>query len=306
LYTRNPGKDALFFCKSLLSNQLARFAPQLYVKLTHPTGRDAGEGDALQVANYFIECFRDYQKHLGLNSGNVRSYLRDKVILEYGPGDILGVALLFYAHGAEMVHCVDRFPLSKMSDRNIEVYVHLLSSLGEQERQRAESAFKEKGKPASGLDGSFIDYRVTKNGLSGESRRYDLVISRAVLEHVNDLNETMLDIERCMKDSGISLHKVDLKSHGLDRYTDFDFLTWPTLVYNLMHSHKGYPNRWRVDKYRQLAEEANLHVRKLIPTGRLSQEKLNVVYPELAREFSHIDAEELSWLGFWIHLEHAR
>lgn len=36
----------------------------------------------------------------------------------------------------------------------------------------------------------------------------------------------MLDIQRSMKAGGLSVHQVDLKSHGLDRYAAFDFLTW--------------------------------------------------------------------------------
>ena len=36
----------------------------------------------------------------------------------------------------------------------------------------------------------------------------------------------MLDIQRSMKAGGLSVHQVDLKSHGLDRYVAFDFLTW--------------------------------------------------------------------------------
>jgi len=303
LYTESPRKDVILFFKAFLSNQLAKFVPKLYVNLTRQTGRGGEEG-ALQAANYFIDCFRDYQKHLNLNGDEIESYLRDKVILEYGPGDVLGVALLFYAHGAKMVHCVDRFPLSKMTNKNIEVYTHLLNSLGEKEQLRAKNVFKEKGNPKSGFNKDFINYRVTKNGLSGESNKYDLIISRAVLEHVNDLRNTMLDIKQSMKNKGASIHEVDLKSHGLDRYTDFDFITWPKSVYDLMYSHKGFPNRWRINNYKELAEISGLHVKKLVPTGQLSQEKLRVIYPKVAKEFRHMSPEELSWLGFWMHIEH--
>ncbi len=304
MYTENLGKDVILFCKAFLSNQLAKFAPKLYVNLTRQTGRGEGEREALQVASYFFECFYDYRKQLALDEEEFQSYLREKVILEYGPGDILGVALLFYAYGAKMVHCVDRFPLAKMSNKNIDVYVQLLNSLGEKERERAENAFNEKGDPESGFNVNAIRYKITRNGLSGAIKKYDLIISRAVLEHVNDLEKTMIDIMCSMKEGGISLHKVDLTSHGLDRYTDFDFLTWPNVIYRLMYSHKGFPNRWRVNKYKELAENSNLHVKELIPTGRLDQKKLNTIYLKLAKEFRHISLKELSWQGFWIYLEH--
>ncbi|MDH5561840.1 MAG: class I SAM-dependent methyltransferase [Deltaproteobacteria bacterium] len=305
MYTENPVKDAVIFCKAFLSNQLAKFAPKLYVKLTHQTGRGGEEGDGSQVANYFFMCFDDYLKQLGVKIEHVESYLKNKLILEYGPGDILGVALLFYAYGAETVHCVDRFPLSKMSEKNIDIYVQLLNSLGGKERKRAEAVFKEKGNPASGFNEHCIRYKVTKNGLSGANNAYDLIISRAVLEHVNDLKETMFDVKRCLKKDGLSLHEVDLRSHGLDRYTDFDFLTWPTFLYALMYSHKGFPNRWRVSTYKELANSSRLHVKELKPTGRLDQSKLSFIRPKIAKEFRLISPDELSWLGFWVHLEHA-
>ena len=66
MYTENIGKDLALFCKAFLSNQLARFAPKLYINLTHQTGRGEEKEDAAQVASYFIECFHDYRKQLGL------------------------------------------------------------------------------------------------------------------------------------------------------------------------------------------------------------------------------------------------
>jgi hypothetical protein len=225
--------------------------------------------------------------------------------LEYGPGDILGIALLFYAYGAKSVHCVDRFPLSKLSSKNIQVYLHLLNSLDADKRARAENAFKEKGNPESGFNESAISYTITENGLSDATNTYDLIISRAVLEHVNVLDKTMRDIKQSLKLGGVSLHQVDLKSHGLDRYTDFDFLTWPTPIYNLMYSHKGYPNRLRVNYYRDLAEQSQLKVKQLTPTGQLDQSKVEKIHLKVAKEFRQTSVEELSWLGFWMYLEHA-
>ncbi len=305
MYTENLMKDAALFGKALLSNQLARFAPKLYVSLTKQTGRGNDEDDTLTVAEYFIRCFREYGEQLGLNEEEFSEYLKGKSVLEFGPGDILGVALLIYAHGAQRVDCVDRFPLSKLSEKNISVYMHILDSLHSDKRERANSAFIEAGNPRSGFNPRAVSYKVTNDGLSGASCEYDLIVSRAVLEHVNNLEETLHDIKRSMKPDGVSLHEVDLRSHGLDRYTDFDFLTWPTMVYKLMYSHKGFPNRWRIDKYKELAGNSKLSIKKISPTGRVGQEKINIISPKVAKEFRHISPDELSWLGFWMMLEHA-
>lgn len=303
MYSENPARDVLLFSKAVVSNQLARFWPKLYVDLTLQTGRGVGEDDASQVADYFIQCFQDYREQMEFSDEEFSRYLSGKTVLEYGPGDILGVALLVYAHGADKVECVDRFPLSKLSNKNVDVYFRILNSLDQNKRERASEAFKEKGNPRSGFNPDAISYKVTRNGLAEARNEYDLVISRAVLEHVNSLEETILDIGQCMKSGGISLHQVDLSSHGLDRDTKFDFLTWPAIAYRLMYSHKGFPNRRRVDKYRELAAQSCLKVKKLSPTTTVGMEALNTIYPKLAKEFRHISLEDLSWQGFWMILE---
>jgi SAM-dependent methyltransferase len=305
VYTENSVNDTILFLKALLSNQLARFAPSLYVKLTKQTGRGFEEETSRQVADYFIYCFQQYREQIGLASDEFSQYLSEKSVLEYGPGDTLGVALLMYAYGAKRVDCVDRFALSSLSESNIEVYTYILNSLDPIRRKRANDAFREKGCPESGWNPSAVTYSVTRNGCAGGGREYDLIISRAVLEHVNDLEETIIDIKRSLKPGGISIHQVDLKSHGLDRYTPFDFLTWPTLIYGLMYSRKGFPNRWRVDKYKELAVQSGLSMKKLIPIDRLDTEKVNLIYGKLARELKGVSREDLSWKSFWMVLEHA-
>lgn len=303
--TGNFSKDALHFARQVLSNQVARFAPEIYANLTRKTGRGDSVTEPLQMVYYFLECFRDYQEQLDLPGDAVADYLQGKNILEYGPGDTLCMALLLYAHGASRVDCVDRFPLSRLTANNIGAYYHLLNTLPAGPRERAQSAFKHKNLVSSGFNPAAITYRVTPDGLAGNGGSYDLILSRAVLEHVNDLEETMRDIKRNLKPGGLSIHKVDLKSHGLDRHADFDFLTRRPLVYRLMYSHKGCPNRWRVNKYRELAEKVGLRLRALTPTGRLEADKVKRVYPEAARHFGDISPDEFSWLGFWMTLEHA-
>jgi SAM-dependent methyltransferase len=306
MYSENPFYDMLLFSKAFLSNQLARIAPALYVKLTRQTGR--GEllvrGD--EDGGYFLRCYKEYFELIGLNIDESGNYLRGKKVLEYGPGDILGIALLMYANGADSVDCVDRFPIEKRSPKNIEVYRILLDSLDGIKRIRGNQAFRISGRIESGFNPQAISYSVTPDGLAPAEQKYDLVISRAVLEHVNDLERTLANICRVLKQDGISIHQVDLKSHGLDRYQAFDFLTWPETLYRSMYSHKGFPNRWRIDKYKEWIEKSGLRCNKLIPLGRLEEEKIEIIKPMLAKQFRQLSTEELSWLEFWMVLEHDR
>jgi hypothetical protein len=76
----------------------------------HQSGAVHGGWDVERTRGYVQEVFDDY-----LHYGHIdRRELAGMRILEIGPGANLGVALLFAAHGAREVVCVDRFE----SDRN--------------------------------------------------------------------------------------------------------------------------------------------------------------------------------------------
>ncbi len=304
MYSENHARDLILFIKAIASNQIARFLPSLYVKLTNQTGRGSEETNPEETARYFLRCFHDYLSNMGVPLNECSSYLSNKRVLEYGPGDTLGVALLMYAHGAEFVKCVDRFHLSSNSKNSAPIFHALLGFLDGDAYERANSAFIEKGRPESGLRDDLVSYSVTDDGLSGAHDEYDLIISRAVLEHVNNLDRTIRDIKSALKKDGLSIHLVDLKSHGLDRYREFDFLTWPNSLYKLMYGHKGFPNRIRIDGYLRLIEQYELMVKSLIPTDKVSEESLKLLDGKLATSFRNVPLDKLSWNGFWIVIEH--
>ena len=70
-----------------------------------------------------------------------------------------------------------------------------------------------------------------------------------------------------------------------------------------MYSCKGVPNRWRVDKYRQLLQEQGFDVRLLEPTLLADLKDIDEVKPYLAPQFKAIDDGDLRWLGFWVICE---
>jgi len=305
MYGENRIDDARRFIKAWMSDFIAHFAPRLYVKLTAQTGRGAADESAQQIADYFRKCFYEYFQVLNIAPDKIYDFLKDKRILEYGPGDITGIGLLMYAHGAEHVICVDRFPLVSMTQHNIDVLHNLMHGLSEEERLRAGQAFNEVGNPASGFASHSIKYMVRKSGLSGLVKYIDIIISRAVLEHVNDLGATFKDMHNALHDTGIAIHQVDLKSHGLHRKNPLDFLTWPPRAWSLMYGHKGVPNRWRVDKYRQVITEQGFKMVALYPTALAEKTDMAAVRPYLAAPFRTISDEDLSWLGFWLVINKA-
>jgi len=286
--------------QATLTNQIARFAPSLYVQLTGQTGRGAGEVRLDEVGDYFETCFEDYFEQLGVSKPEQADYLHGKRMLEYGPGDVPGVAMLMVAHGADQVLCVDRFPLVRMSPKNVQIVKLMLERLPQVLRERANACFRQPAQPQSGFDPRFIDYLVRPSGLSGLANEIDLVFSRAVLEHVNDLHATFRDMYAALKPGGIAIHLVDLKSHGLHRENPLDFLCWPTWLWSLMYSEKGVPNRLRVNAYRDAVAESGLEIRALKPTLLASPADVRAIRSELASPFKDLSEEDLSWLGFWL------
>lgn len=286
--------------QATLTNQIARFAPSIYVQLTGQTGRGAGEVHLEEVGDYFETCFGEYFEQLGVSEAERADYLNGKRMLEYGPGDVPGVAMLMVAHGADQVFCVDRFPLVRMSPKNVQIVKLMLDRLPQVRRERAEACFRQAGQVQSGFDPRFVDYLVRTSGLSGLDNEVDMVFSRAVLEHVNDLPATFRDMYAALKPGGVAIHLVDLKSHGLHRNNPLDFLCWPTWLWSLMYSQKGVPNRLRVNAYRDAAAQSGLEIVALKPTLLALPEDVRAVRPELAMPFKNLSDEELSWLGFWL------
>jgi SAM-dependent methyltransferase len=297
MYSEKPARDVLRFLRASFTNLLA--AVPFYLRVGDRSGRGQGAQAPALVSDYFRRCVDDYLAELAVDA----SFLRGKRVLEYGPGDALGVALRLYAHGAASVHAVDHFPLHRITPRTAAIYRAILDSLDGEARARGERAFVEPGNPLSGFDPSAIEYRVTPHGLARRPGEYDLVLSRSVLALVGRLDATIADIASALKPGGVSIHKVDLSSHGLDREHKFDFLTWPSSLYRLMYSRKGRPNRWRVDRYQALAAGAGLRVRKLSPTGRIADDELAFIAPRVDPMFRALPPDELAWLGFWMVLD---
>lgn len=286
--------------QATLTNQIARFAPALYVQLTGQTGRGADEVHLDLVGDYFERCFDDYFMQLGVEPHECTEFLDGKRILEYGPGDVPGVAVLMVAYGARQVVCVDRFPMVRVSPKNVEIMKLTLERLSEGPRARAAACFRQPRRPESGFDPKRIEYLVRPSGLSGLENEIDLVMSRAVLEHVNDLPASFRDMHTALKPGGIAIHQVDLKSHGLHRQNPLDFLSWPTWLWSLMYSKKGVPNRLRIDAYRHAVSQCDFELLAMRPTLLASLDDVRSIRADLAEPFKSLSDEDLSCLGFWL------
>lgn len=89
---------------------------------------------------------------------------------------------------------------------------------------------------------------------------YDFIVSRAVLEHVDDPGLSLRLMAQALKPGGMMLHKVDLTDHGMftPEHGDLTFLRFPDWYYSLMAKGSGRPNRVLIDQYRSIMESTGL------------------------------------------------
>lgn len=91
--------------------------------------------------------------------------------------------------------------------------------------------------------------------------KFDIVCSYAVGEHTSDINSFANINKQCISQNGVGLHHIDFGGHQWDRYGDpFLFMKFPDIVWDLMGSARGEPNRVRFAPYLRYLEEAGMHV----------------------------------------------
>src|SRR3569623_1184114 len=108
---RLTAKEVTRVVRAVATDQLARLAPKSYHRLTGQTGRGEEEETPAEIAAYYRRCIADYLAMMGLAEREAQDNFHGISFLEYGPGDMPGLALVVYAYGAELVICIDRFPL---------------------------------------------------------------------------------------------------------------------------------------------------------------------------------------------------
>jgi SAM-dependent methyltransferase len=225
-----------------------------------------------QSLGYINAVFDDYLTYGGLTPEG----LRGKRVLELGPGDNFAVALRFLACGAEQVVTVDKFASIRDDSQQRAIYEGLLEQLDETERAAASDAIDLDGKVAFDPERLRVVEGVAVEEATEllDSHSFDLIVSRAVLEHLYDPEGAVVAIDRLLAPGGLSLHKVDFRDHGM--FTDggmhpLTFLTVPDSIYRLMTQHSGRPNRRLVDFYRaklaELGYDGEVLVTRLVGPG---------------------------------------
>tara|TARA_X000000950_G_scaffold71379_1_gene88515 strand:- start:138 stop:1100 length:963 start_codon:yes stop_codon:yes gene_type:complete len=190
--------------------------------------------------NYINKVFNDYRIYGDLNFNNIHN------IAEIGPGDNYGVAILFKCKGVNKIDLIDKFFSSKKSNDQNKIYDKLIKDNHIENNDNKIKLIEKLEKSINlNLGTSAEDYFKKK------SNKYDLIISRAVMEHLSSPITALEDMINSTSKNGKILHRVDLRDHGMfsENFYELKFLEIPLLLYKLMTKHSGRPNRILLEDY---------------------------------------------------------
>ncbi len=270
-------------------NELARRVPRLHdwtKRRAGATGRGEGR-DGEAGARYFRAVADDYEA-VARAAGIDGPLYRGRSVLELGPGDTRAVGLLTLLRGAARWDGVDAFDIESR-DEAYKRAIYAPLARGE-------------GRDPASVGELLSSTRMLRDlrGAAREDRRYDLVLSRAVLEHVHDLDALFDDLAPVLAPGAVAIHKVDLRCHGTRFDNELDFLLFPARVYRRMASHLDLPNRVRAGALLGLGERHGLRTAWAATTHVVPESEVRAVRPRLPAPFAAMSDAELRVLGVWL------
>lgn len=277
--------------------------------------------DLARSVAYIDEVFGDYLRYSWLGPAD----LEGARVLEVGPGDNPGVALRFLAAGAARVVCVDRFLLWRDPAQQREILRAVIAGLEPAQRDRLEGVVTPDGELVAGSPRlEFIEgVAIEEADRRFPAESFDLIVSRAVLEHVLDVERSLAVMDRLLAPGGTMVHKVDFRDHGMFTGAGMHPLTFLTVrdgVWRWTGRNGDGLNRRRRDTYRETLSRLGYAPRilathvagveaELVPHRDVLEPERDVpaearssaqaLRPRLAPEFRGLDAEDLLIAGIF-------
>ncbi len=234
------------------------------------------------------------------------SGLGDRDVLVIGVGSTFGFALLLLSLGARRVVCID--PFLRNTDRQAEERFaeHLVDSIPWPAAKARAAAHLERARSSDGGRGFLVDGRdlrfhqvalEAEGGVLDQDAPFDLIISNAVLEHLNDVDLAMRRLTRLLAPGGGMAHAFGFMNHTLfDRVHSQHYLTFSPLLWRLMTSNGSPPNRASLSHFRRAIAAAGLTGARFVVTERYSAADTEHALRHAHRSVVADSAEDMSAL----------
>jgi hypothetical protein len=185
----------------------------------------------------------------------------DRVGLEIGPGDNLGVCELLLQAGCRRMYALEKFAHPTFVPDGVQLIRLPIESL-------------ELPEPV------------------------DFAISNDVLEHVDDVPLTMQRMYAALRPGGVSASSIDLRGHNLfkNESRPLNHLTAPDWLYDLLTSHIETSNRVRCSELHAAARSAGFNVERSDALALADVSYLNAVRPHLLPRYRQLADDDLEVL----------
>ena len=227
------------------ANQLNRFRHRAGASFVFHHREDT-RAAAIRTAGYVRKMFDDYLRILPPGTS-----IEGRRVLEIGPGDQFGVALLFLARGAASVTCLDKYRATVDPAFLAFLYEELRNGLTPAEAERVRDLGPHGG-PGGAAFRSIDDQPLEEARAFLAAASADLIVSRSVLEYLKQPARALAVLGELLATDGDMAHVVDCRDDGLFSSHGFhplEFLTLSDATYAAMTSHTYRPNRWRIRHY---------------------------------------------------------
>lgn len=277
---------------------------------------------------YINQVYKDFVDYAKLTP----ELIRNRRLLELGPGDNVGVTLRFIAAGAREARCLDKFYSTHEIEHERQIYLELRKHLNDEEKRNFDMVVSlEDGVKLNEKKLRYIygyGAQDADKPLAGEL--FDIIISRGVLQEVHRTDAAFAALDKLLAPGGVMAHKIDLRDYGMFSGIGFhprEFLTIPEYIYWLMAYDSDKPNRNMLDYYRskmkELGYDAQLYItsiieqqgyrgiqKEIIPhktkldfgVDYFEEERQRVaeIRPRLASRFRNLSEEDLLAAGVFI------
>jgi SAM-dependent methyltransferase len=226
------------------------------------------------------------------------NYLQDKNLLEIGPGQDFGIALILADLGLKEVLLIDPYLIEWQEEYHLLFYKNLLSQAENKFPTIEFTSLKEVIKNNTHQTSKLRYYAFgIENASEIENESIDISISNACFEHFVYPELAIKELARITKKGGIGFHQIDLRDHR-DYSQPLEFLTFPDSVFNKIKkmTDAWYGNRLRYTEYNEIFEQFGFSV-DFKPDSFAEEVYLNSILKKAIQKYQKMPKESVGTLG---------